>query len=88
MKITLSLWMEVVGIKCEGLKVGKGNIATLEDFNKIHFFRSYLRNPRATVKVFHVGGLAMKPRIKYSSLYGLSHLEDITMLSYMKKTSY
>ena len=43
--------------------MGKENIATLENFNKIHFFKSYLRNPHATMKGFHVSGLAMNPRI-------------------------
>jgi len=59
MKITPSIYMEVTGIKCEGLKVGKGNITALENFNKVHFFRSCLRNPCATMKGFHVGGLSI-----------------------------
>jgi len=63
MRITPLIWMEVAGIKCEGLKVEKDNITTLENFNKVHFFRSCLSNPRAAMRGFHVGGLTMNPRI-------------------------
>jgi len=37
MNITSSTWMEVAGIRYSGLKVEKGNIIALENFNKIHF---------------------------------------------------
>jgi len=43
--------------------VGKGNIVALENFNKVTFFRSCLRNPRVAMKGFHVGGLVMNPSI-------------------------
>jgi len=55
--------MAVADIKCEGLKIGKGNIEALEDYNKITFYRSCLRNQRGIMRGFNVGGLAMNPRI-------------------------
>jgi len=88
MKITPSIWMEDVGIKCEGLKVIKGNISALEDFNKIHFFRSCLRNQHAPMKGFHVSGLAMNSRIIAFIIVWIITPRNITILSYMKKTSY
>jgi len=55
--------MAVVVIKCEGLKIGKGNIEALEDYNKITFYRSCLRDHRGIMRGFNVGGLVMNQRI-------------------------
>jgi len=40
MWISSSIWRAVAGIKCEGLKIGKGTIEALEEYNKITFYRS------------------------------------------------
>jgi len=40
MKITPSIWEVVTGLKCEGLKIGKGNIEALNDYSKVSFYRS------------------------------------------------
>jgi len=50
-------WLSVARIKCEGIKVGKGNIKELEEYNNITFYRSCLRNPQAIMRGFQVGGL-------------------------------
>ena len=63
MDITPKVWEIVTGLKCEGLKLGKRTIEGLEEYNKVTFYRSCLRNPQATEKGFQVGGLAMYPRI-------------------------
>jgi len=55
--------MTVAGLKCEGMKIGKGNIEALVDYNKITFYRSCLRDQRGIMRQFNVGGLAMNPRI-------------------------
>jgi len=63
MEITPALWKAVVGLKPTGVKVGKGNVVTLEDFYKNQFFKSCLRNPHVVMKGFNVARLAMNPRI-------------------------
>ena len=63
MDITPEVWETVTGLKCEGLKLGKGTIEGLQEYNKVTFYISCLRNPQATGKGFQVGGLAVYPRI-------------------------
>ena len=63
MKITPSIWMTVAGLKCEGLKIGKGDIESLADYNKIIFYRNFLRDPCGIMRGFNVRGLGMNPRI-------------------------
>jgi len=52
MDITPKVWEIVTGLKCEGLKLGKRTIEGLEEYNKVTFYRSCLRNPQATEKGF------------------------------------
>jgi len=63
MDITPEVWETVTGLKCDGLKLGKGTIEGLEEYNKITFYRSCLRNPQVAGKGFQVGGLVVYPRI-------------------------
>jgi len=49
-------------LKNSGRVVEKGNTASLEGFNKVEFFKSFLRNPHAT-RDYPVGGLSMNPKI-------------------------
>jgi len=63
MKITHSVWETVASLKCDGLKIGKGNIEALDDYNKVFFYNSCLRNPQAMERGFQVGGLSLNPRI-------------------------
>jgi len=44
-------------------RINKGNIGVVEDFNKIQFYRSCLKNPQAKVRNFSVGGLKLNERL-------------------------
>jgi len=41
----------------------KGNTSIVEDFNKIQYYVSCLKNPHLKVKGFHVGALKLNERI-------------------------
>ena len=56
-------WLLVAGIKCEGIKVGKGNIQELNDYNKITFYRSCLQKPQGIMRGFQVGELTLITRL-------------------------
>jgi len=45
--ITDEVWLAVTGLRNAGKIAGKGNITDLDDFNKVQFFRTCLRNPNA-----------------------------------------
>jgi len=57
MVITYEVWETVAGLKCDGLKLGKGTIEGLKEYNKVTFYRSCLRNPQAAGKGFQVGSV-------------------------------
>jgi len=63
MKISNDVWNSVAGIKYSGLKVGKGNTNGIQEFNKIQYYRSCVRNPTQSVNRFHVGNLNLTPRL-------------------------
>ena len=45
MEITHEVWATVAGLKYVGLRINKGNIGVVEDFNKIQYYKSCLKNP-------------------------------------------
>jgi len=53
----------VAGLRNVGQSVGKGNRSELDDFNKVQFFISLLRNPHPAMRGYHVGSLSLTPRI-------------------------
>jgi len=55
MVMTSAIWTKIKGLKHFRAKVGKGNIGSTEDYNKIQFFKYCLRNPHVVMKGFHVG---------------------------------
>ena len=57
------VWLAVVGLKNASITVGRGNTTTLEDFNKVQFFQSCLRNLNTESRSYFVGGLVVTPRI-------------------------
>jgi len=63
MKVTSEVWKSVAGIKYFGLKVGKGNTSGIQEFNKIQYFRSCMRNPSQSISRFHAGNLNLTPRL-------------------------
>jgi len=83
--ITPNLWEMVTGLKCNRLKLGKGVIEGLEDYNKVTFHRSCLRIPQAVGKGFQVGGLSVYPRIlTFIIVWILTH-KVIIMQFYMRR---
>jgi len=50
MEITQEVWAAVVGLKFSGLRINKGNLGVLEDFNKIQYYKSCLKNQHAQVR--------------------------------------
>jgi len=63
MEITHEVWAVVIGLKYVGLRINKGNIGVVEDFNKIQYYKSCLKNPHAQVRTCSVGGLKLNERL-------------------------
>ena len=63
MKITSEVWNSVAGIKYAGLKVGKGNTSGIQEFNKLQYYKSCMRNLTESISRFHAGHLNLTPRI-------------------------
>ena len=59
MEITHQVWVGVVGLKFSGLRINKGNLGVVEDFNKIQYYKSCLKNQHAQVRTCSVGGLKL-----------------------------
>jgi len=90
MKVTNEVWNLVAGIKYVGLKVGKGNTNGIQEFNKIQYYRSCVRNPSLSVNRFHAGNLNLTPRliayiiawklIPRGTDHAVLHKEDLILL--------
>ena len=63
MEITYDVWIAVVGLKYAGLRINKGNLGVLEDFNKVQNYKSCLKNQNAQVRTCSVGGLRLDERL-------------------------
>jgi len=63
MKITSDDWNYVAGIKYAGLKVGKGNTSGIQEFNKLQYYKSCMRNPTQSISMFRAGHLNLTPRL-------------------------
>ena len=59
MEITHDVWFAITGLKYAGLRLNKGNVGVVEEFNKIQFYKNCLKNPQAKVRNFLVGGLKL-----------------------------
>jgi len=57
MEITHEIWTAVTKLKYVGLRINIGNIGVVEDFNKIQYYRSCLKNPQAQVRICSVVSL-------------------------------
>jgi len=53
----------VTGLKYSRMRINKGNIGVVEEFNKMQYYRSCLKNPQSKVKGFSVGGMKLNERI-------------------------
>jgi len=63
MEITHEVWAVVIDLKYVGLRINKGNIGVVEDFNRIQYYKSCLKNPYAQVRTCSVGGLKLNERL-------------------------
>ena len=63
MVITNDVWTDVTGLKYSGLRINKGNLGIVEEFNKMQFYKSCLKNPLSQVRNFSVGGLKLDERL-------------------------
>ena len=63
MEITYDVWTAVAGVKYSGLKTNKGNLGVVEDFNKVQYYKSCLKNQNAQVRTCSVGGLRLDERL-------------------------
>jgi len=53
----------VAGLKYAGLRINKGNFGVVEDFNKVQYYKSCLKNQNAQVRTCSVGGLKLDERL-------------------------
>ena len=63
MEITHDVWVVVAGLKYSGLRINKGNLGVVEDFNKVQYYKSCLKNQNAQVRTCSVGGLRLDERL-------------------------
>jgi len=63
MEITYDVWTAVAGLKYSGIKINKGNLGVVEDFNKVQYYKSCLKNQNAQVRTCSVGGLMLDERL-------------------------
>jgi len=63
MKITHDVWTAVASLKYVGLRINKGNLGVVEDFNKVQYYKSCLKNQNAQVRTCSVGGLKLDERV-------------------------
>jgi len=45
------------------LRINNGNIRAVDEFNKMQFYKSCLKNPLSRVRKFSVGGLKLSERL-------------------------
>jgi len=63
MVITNDVWIVVTRLKYSGLRINRGNLGIVEEFNKTQFYKSCLKNPLSKVRNFSVGGLKLYERL-------------------------
>ena len=62
-EITNKVWIAITRLKYSGLRINKGNLGVVEEFNKMQFYKSCLKNPLSKVRNFSVGGLKSDERL-------------------------
>jgi len=63
MVITNDVWTAVAGLKFSGIRINRGHLGVIEDFNKIQFYKSCLKDSNSKVRNFLVGGLKLDERL-------------------------
>jgi len=62
-EITHDVWTAITGLKYVRLKINKGHISVVEEFNEMQYYKSCLKNPLSRVRNFSVGGLKLDERL-------------------------
>jgi len=52
--ITNDVWAAITGLKFSGVRINKGNLGMIEEFNKMQFYKNCLKNPLSKVRNFFV----------------------------------
>jgi len=63
MVITNDVWVVVAGLKFSGVRINRGNLGVVDEFKKMHFYKSCLKNPLSKVRNFFVRGLKLDERL-------------------------
>jgi len=63
MEITPDVWAAVTKLKYVGLRINKGKLRVMEDFNKVQYYKSCLKNQQAQVRTCSVGGLKLDEKV-------------------------
>ena len=63
MVITNDVGTVLAGLKFSGIRINRGNLGVVEDFNKIQFYKGCLKDPHSKVRNFSVGGLKLDERL-------------------------
>jgi len=63
MEITHDVWAAITGLKYVVYRINKGNLGVVEDFNKVQYYKSCLKNQQAQVRTCSVGGLKLDERV-------------------------
>ena len=63
MEITHDVWTVVAGLKYASLRINQGNLGVVEDFNKVQYYKSCLKNQNTQVRTSSVGGLKLDERV-------------------------
>jgi len=50
--ITNDVCAAIIGLKYSKLRINKGNLGVIEEFNKIQFYKNCLKNPLSKVRFF------------------------------------
>ena len=61
--ITNYVWAAITGQKFSGVRINKGNLGVIEEFNKMQFYKNCLKNPLSKVRNFFMGGLKLDERL-------------------------
>jgi len=51
-EITNEVWTTITRLKFCGLRINKGNLGVIEEFNKMQFYKNCLKNPLSKVRNF------------------------------------
>jgi len=57
------VWAAITGLKFSGVRINKGNLGVIKEFNKMQFYKNCLKNPLLKVRKFSVGGLKLGERL-------------------------